>query len=118
MQFIHQVRSYGVKIAIDDFGSGYSNLLEIASLDPDYLKIDGELIHDFVNDRTKQIIVDTIVFMAGKLNLNIVAERVENKEIQDEIVKKGIAYTQGYYFSKPMKFTEFVEFQEKNQKIG
>ena len=44
----------------------------------------------------------------GKLNLNVVAERVENKEIQDEIVKKGIAYTQGYYFSKPMKFSYFV----------
>lgn len=112
--FIQEVRNLGAKISIDDFGSGYSNLLEIVSLEADYIKIDGELIKELTKDERKQIIVDTIVYMAKRFGVELIAEMVENEEIQAEIEKKGIAYTQGYYFAKPMDYTHLEEFLEKN----
>lgn len=108
--FIEEVRRYGARIAIDDFGSGYSNLLEIASLEPDFIKIDGQLIKDLTSDKRKQIIVDTIVFMAKQFQVELIAEMVETEEIQDIIVKKGISCTQGYYFAKPMDYEHLCSF--------
>ena len=57
MQFVQEVRNYGVKIAIDDFGSGYSNFSRIIDLNPDILKIDGSLIKNIDTDKNKQKIV-------------------------------------------------------------
>jgi EAL domain-containing protein (putative c-di-GMP-specific phosphodiesterase class I) len=109
-EFIRRVREYGAKISIDDFGSGYSNLLEIASLEPDYIKIDGQLIKDLNSDNRKQVIVDTIVYMANRFEVNLIAEMVESEDIQNMIVDKSIAYTQGYYFAKPMDYEHLEAF--------
>jgi len=101
--FVKELKNYGSKIAIDDFGSGYSNLVNILSLKPDYIKIDGSLIKHVQNPEYFEI-VRLINDFAKKFNIHTVAEFVENKEIFEILKKIGIEYFQGYYFHKPEPF--------------
>lgn len=100
-QFIKNVKEHGCKIAIDDFGSGYSNFAHILNLDVDYLKIDASLIKNLDTDKNSQIVVETIVGFAKKLGIKTVAEFVHSKEVFDKVVEMGIDYSQGYYISEP-----------------
>jgi EAL domain-containing protein (putative c-di-GMP-specific phosphodiesterase class I) len=101
-EFIEKIKSYGVSIAIDDFGSGYSNFYRLKKYRPDYLKIDGSLIRDIVNDKFSESIVRTIVDFAKENNIKTVAEYVENRKIFEKIKELGVDYSQGYYFGKPV----------------
>lgn len=101
--FVTEVRALGCKVSIDDFGSGYSNFSHLLNLNFDYLKIDASLIKDIHNDKNKQIIVKTIVTFAEELGIKTIGEYVESKEIYEYITKLGITYSQGYYFSPPVK---------------
>jgi len=100
-QFILDVKEYGVQIAIDDFGAGYSNFERLLDYHPDILKIDGSLIRDIQTDKYSISIVETIIAFAKKQNLKILAEYVENEEIFNILEKLGVDYSQGYYFGKP-----------------
>ena len=91
----------GVKVAIDDFGAGYSNFERLLDYQPDILKIDGSLIKNIVTDKFSLDVVETIVSFAKKQNIQIVAEYVENEEIFHILETLGIDYSQGYYFGKP-----------------
>lgn len=113
-EFIIEVRAYGVKIAIDDFGSGYSNLLEIVKIHPDYLKIDGQIVCDVDKNYENQVIVDVITSMGEKLDIKIVAEYVENAKVQKKLEEYEISYSQGYYFSKPQPFEEIYKIVRNN----
>ena len=104
MAFIRTVRSYGVSIAVDDFGSGFSNLLEIANLNPNYIKIDGQIIRDLLCNELNQKIVGTILYLANALQIDLIAEYVENAELQAYISQQGIRYSQGYHFSRPVPY--------------
>ena len=99
--FITQIKSYGVKIAIDDFGAGYSNFERLLDYQPDILKIDGSLIKNIETDEFSLSIVKTIVSFAKEQNLQTVAEFVENENIYKILYNLGIDYSQGYYFGKP-----------------
>jgi len=99
--FINDVKEYGVQIAIDDFGAGYSNFERLLDYQPDILKIDGCLIRDIQTDKYSLSIVETIIAFARKQNLKVLAEFVENKEIFELLKELGIDYSQGYYFGKP-----------------
>ncbi len=107
--FINQVRSYGVKIAIDDFGAGYSNMSVIIKVQPDYIKIDGDIVINCDQNHTKQTCLKAISTIAESLEAEMIAERVENADEQRIIEKYGIQYTQGYYFSKPVPYTNLKE---------
>lgn len=99
--FIKEMKSHGCKIAIDDFGSGYSNFAHILNLDIDILKLDGSLIRNLnVNDNTAMI-VETIVNFAKQANIQTVAEFVCDEDIYTAVKKLGIDYAQGYYTGKP-----------------
>ncbi len=104
--FIEIVRKTGVKIAIDDFGSGYSNLLEIVKIKPDFIKVDGQIIKDIDKERDNELILEVIVKLAKKMSVDLVAEFVETQEIQDKLESYGVRYSQGYYFAKPKPKTE------------
>jgi len=95
----------GVKIAIDDFGAGYSNFERLLDYQPDILKIDGSLIKNIVTDKFSLDVVETIVLFAKKQNIQIVAEYVENEEIFNILNSLGIEFSQGYYFGKPEPLT-------------
>lgn len=117
--FIERLRRYNVLIAIDDFGSGYSNLLEIVKLRPDIIKIDGEIIRHLLNDEVNRNIIDVIVFMAARFGVDLVAEYAESEQIQKFLAEKGIRYSQGYFFSKPMPFDRIDAYlAEERQKHG
>jgi c-di-GMP phosphodiesterase len=99
--FITHVKHYGCKIAIDDFGSGYSNFAYLMRLNVDYLKIDGSLIKNLDIDLSAQDIVRAIVEFAKRLDIRTIAEFVSTGSIYEECKELGIDYIQGYYLSEP-----------------
>jgi diguanylate cyclase (GGDEF)-like protein len=101
--FIQQVKQYGCKIAIDDFGSGYSNFSYLAELDIDFIKIDGSLIQNIDTDANKRLAVESILYFAKNKGIKTIAEFVETESVFNIIVELGIDYSQGYLFSKPQK---------------
>ncbi len=99
--FINDVKQYGVKIAVDDFGAGYSNFERLLDYQPDILKIDGCLIKNIENDHFSLSVVKTIVSFAKEQNIQTVAEFVENENIFNILKELGIDYSQGYFFGAP-----------------
>jgi len=100
-KFIYKVKMYGVKIAIDDFGAGYSNFERLLKYQPDILKIDGSLIKNIETDSYSLSVVKTIVSFAKEQNIEMVAEFIENENIYYILKELGVEYSQGYYFGKP-----------------
>ena len=105
-EFIRDAKELGAKIAIDDFGSGYSNYNYVISMNIDFLKIDSSLIRNICIDENSKIVVQSIVWTAHKLGLKTIAEYVDSKEIVEEVKRIGIDFIQGYYVGKPMEHIE------------
>ncbi len=103
IDFINMVQKLGSSIAIDDFGSGYSNFEYLLRLKPDYIKIDGSCIKNIHNDKNSLLITKTINDFAHNLGIKTIAEFVHNKEVFDVLKGLGIDEYQGHYFSEPMK---------------
>ncbi len=99
--FIKHVKSYGVKIAIDDFGSGYSNMKRLIKYDPDIIKIDGTLVKDLEFDKKSLSIIKGFLSFSKEQGIQTVAEFVENENIYLILKDLGVDYSQGYYFGKP-----------------
>ena len=105
---LHAIKNLGVKISIDDFGTGYSSLAELRDYPLDVLKIDKSFISDLENDNKASVITESIIHMAKALNMEIVAEGIE-QEHQFHILKgMGCEKYQGYLFGKPMPFEELI----------
>ncbi len=100
--FIEQVKAYGCRIAIDDFGSGYSNFIYLMKLKADYIKIDGSLIRDMDVDLNARAIVQAIVSYAKESGISTIAEFVENETVLNLVKEMGIDFSQGYHFSPPI----------------
>jgi len=98
--FFREISQYGVKTALDDFGSGYSNFAYIFSLELDYIKIDGTIIQK-LNDKKMEILVKTLVEMAHSLGMKVIAEFVSDKEIFEKVKLLDVDYSQGYFIGKP-----------------
>lgn len=101
MNFIEQVKSYGAKIAIDDFGSGYSNFERLVELQVDFIKIDGSLIKNIDQNDDMKIIAKTVVNFAKALGVRTVAEYVHSEKVLNEVKALGVDYAQGFYIGKP-----------------
>jgi c-di-GMP phosphodiesterase len=91
----------GCRIAIDDFGSGYSNFEYLLQLNIDYIKIDGSLIRNLDIDKNAQVVVETIVDFAKKLNITVVAEYVHNEAIYEKVKELNIDRSQGFFLAEP-----------------
>jgi diguanylate cyclase (GGDEF)-like protein len=100
--FIRQIKARGCRIAVDDFGAGYSNFNHILKLQVDSLKIDASLIKHLDTDRNALILVRTIVDFCRALNIQTVAEFVHSAAVHQAVCALGIDYTQGYYVGKPL----------------
>lgn len=107
--FISLVKTFGVKIAIDDFGAGVSNYERLLDYQPDILKIDACLIKNIDKDKYSRDVVETLQLFAWKQKIKTVGEFVETPKILQTIKDIGINYTQGYLLGKP----ELLEFYEK-----
>ncbi len=99
--FVKKVRNLGIKISIDDFGSGYSNISSTIKLSIDYIKIDGSLIRHILIDSRYEKVVKSIVNFAEEMGAKTIAEFVENEEIAKRLRELGIDMLQGYYIGKP-----------------
>lgn len=115
---IGRLREIGFKISLDDFGSGYSSMNTLASLEIDELKFDrGFLLglKDSGEEYERQIIImNEIVELTKKLKISTVVEGVETKENEELVRALGCEYGQGYYYSMPMSASEFSEKYVKN----
>lgn len=103
---LDKFKDMGALIAIDDFGSGYSNLKHILELSPDYIKIDGSLIQEVNNDKKSKEIIKAIVLFAKTTGIKTIAEFVSDKDIYDIVFSLGIDEFQGYYLNKPKSSKE------------
>ncbi|MCT4598930.1 MAG: GGDEF domain-containing phosphodiesterase [Vallitalea sp.] len=102
VDFIDNVKSYGAEVAIDDFGTGFSNFHYLFKLNISCIKLDGSIIENIANDKACELVAETIIGFARKMNITTIAEYVSNKDIYDKIKQLGIDFSQGYYFSKPV----------------
>ena len=103
VNFITLVKELGSKIAIDDFGSGYSNFAYLLKLKPDYIKLDGSFIKNIDTDKNSYLIAKTIIDFAHALGMKTIAEFVHSKEVFEVVKSLGVDEFQGYYFSQPLK---------------
>lgn len=101
LSFINSMKILGVSLAIDDFGSGFSNYQNLSKIKADLLKIDGSLIKDIDSDSTHKLTVASIIALAKELNIKTVAEFVSSEAISKIVKELGIDYMQGYYFGAP-----------------
>jgi EAL domain-containing protein (putative c-di-GMP-specific phosphodiesterase class I) len=99
---MHLLKQWGVRFAIDDFGTGYSSLAYLRKMPIDQLKIDRSFVQDIVSSTNDAVIVNTILSMASHLQLEIIAEGVENQAQIEHLLKSGCKGFQGYWFSEPL----------------
>ncbi len=99
--FIKKIKALNCSVAIDDFGSGYSNFEQVLKLDIDYIKIDGSLIKNIDTNKENEIVTKTIISFAKELGVKTIAEFVSSEAIFDKVKMLGIDYAQGYYIGKP-----------------
>jgi len=94
-------KEHGFKVALDDLGSGHSTLNMLGALQPDYVKLDMEMIRDVHKDRFKSELVRKIVELSHNFNIEVVAEGIECKEEASWLISQNVDYMQGFYFAKP-----------------
>jgi EAL domain-containing protein (putative c-di-GMP-specific phosphodiesterase class I) len=112
ISIIIHLSSAGITVSLDDFGTGYSSLSYLNKLPVGTLKIDREFINELIHSKNSQKMVDSIILLAHKLGMFLVAEGVENKEQVKMLEAFSCDCLQGYYFSKPLepdKLREFIE---------
>lgn len=106
-------KTFGITFAVDDFGTGYSSLRTVADLAEhnviNFIKIDGSIVKNIVDSKSSFDVLDATSYMTKKLNLNNIAEFIENEEILEKVKSLGIAYGQGFHLSRPMHIDELVK---------
>ena len=100
-RFVSAVRDLGCKVAIDDFGAGYTSFQHLRALAVDIVKIDGSFVRNVSTNPENQAFVRNLMSLAKTLNLTAVAEFVETAEDATFLADQGVDYLQGYYFGKP-----------------
>ncbi len=104
---LHELQAGGVEVSIDDFGTGYSSMNYLKRLDIDYLKIDRSFVAEMLHDRTSQTITETIIVMAHKLGLQVIAEGVETAAQRYWLAAQQCDYVQGFLFGLPVEAPQF-----------
>lgn len=104
---MQQLKELGVRFSIDDFGTGYSSLAYLKRLPISEIKIDRSFVQDILTDPNDAALVNTILNLAKQLQLEVVAEGVESREIRDMLIRYGCTVFQGYHFSRPIPAEQF-----------
>jgi diguanylate cyclase (GGDEF)-like protein len=99
---MHELRTKGVRFAMDDFGTGHSSLAYLTRLPLDQLKIDQSFVRNLGERHTDDVIVQTIIGMARTLDLEVIAEGVETEGQRDMLASYGCHLYQGYFYGRPM----------------
>lgn len=110
---IKDLKDFGLQFFMDDFGSGYSSLGILRDIPFDLIKIDKVFIDDFGKNQNSTMFLLSILNMTKVLNIPVIMEGPETKEETDFLVANEFDYAQGYYFSKPIIFSEFQKFLDE-----
>ena len=105
---LRKLRKLGCRVALDDFGSGYSSYGYVRSLPLDYLKIDGTYIRNLLTDKTDQALTASMVDVAHALGLKVIAEYVDSEAVYSWLKDIGVDYVQGYWIHKPERLDGLV----------
>jgi len=106
--FINTLRNIGFKVAIDDFGSGYSSMYRLSKNPLDRIKIDKSFVQDILHSESNKKLIRSMVNLAEEFDLEVICEGVETQEEFDFVKSLGIDYVQGYYFFKAMRYKDAV----------
>jgi EAL domain-containing protein (putative c-di-GMP-specific phosphodiesterase class I)/GGDEF domain-containing protein len=99
--FVSCVQAHGAKVALDDFGSGYTSFRQLKSLCVDMIKIDGVFVRDLLDNQDNKLFINTMLNFTRGFGLETVAECVEDGETAKLLMELGVDYMQGYYFGYP-----------------
>ncbi len=110
-----ELQALGVRIALDDVGTGHGGMAYLQKLGVDIIKIDKMFIDTISSDDNSTTIVDSMVELADNLGMGIIAEGVEQEEQIERLLELGVTAAQGYYFAKPMPASEFIEFAARTE---
>ena len=106
---LHQLRSLGVHISMDDFGTGFSSLSYLQSFPFDKIKIDRSFVTDITSRQDGQAIIRAIAGLGASLGMATTAEGVETAEQAELLRREGCTQLQGFHFSKPRPLAEIVD---------
>ncbi len=101
--FVDTVKEMGCKVAIDDFGAGYSSFRTLKNLPVDMVKIDGGFVRNLTTDKTDRVFLRTMVELAENFGMETVAEYVIDEQTAKIVEETGITYLQGFHLGRPMK---------------
>lgn len=114
LRLIEPLRAAGVRLAIDDFGCGHSSLAALSKLPFDVIKIDQQFVRALDRGEAQaEVIIELILALAGKLNLEIVAEGVERREHADFMAARGCHWVQGFLYGAAVSAADFAELLRK-----
>ena len=113
---MNELRDLGIRIGIDDFGTGFSSLAFLHRIPLDLLKIDHSFVHKMLHCSETRDIMRTIINLAQNLNLDVVAEGVETAEQRDLLYEMGCSHAQGYLYAQPVPGPEVQGVLSANQK--
>lgn len=112
---LNSLRYLGFQVALDDFGTGYSSLNYIHNYPIDIIKIDATFVRNMLSNKTSEQVVLLIVQLSQLLNVNLIAEGVEDKNASDKLIEMGCNYIQGYFYAKPSRVSEMITLINKRQ---
>lgn len=119
IDIVDKIRSFGFKVLMDDFGSGYSSLNILKDINVDVLKIDTRFLESKKNNNNKgKEILESVIRMAKWIGLQTIAEGVETDEQRYFLMNQGCYYAQGFYFSKPISVEEFEDIIKNPENIS
>jgi EAL domain-containing protein (putative c-di-GMP-specific phosphodiesterase class I) len=104
-----ELKSIGVRLSLDDFGTGYSNFASLSRFPIDHLKIDRSSVSNIVSDPDSATIATSIIAIAHRMRLRVIAEGVETEAQLGYLRKHSCDEIQGYYFSRPLPAEAFAE---------
>lgn len=108
IDILNQCHALGFQISLDDFGTGFSSLQYLAQMPIDFIKIDRSFTMNVGKDQKTLAIVDSIIYLARKLKIRIIAEGIETEDERKIMKDLGCEYGQGYLFAKPLAFDSFL----------